>query len=62
VEYCGVAWEHAGIAFDETHTDDPGERADAPTDPVQTPKAFRDRTLWLAAPTMTGRDGPTQNE
>jgi hypothetical protein len=34
VEYCGVAWEDAGIAFDETHTDDPGGRCtDAPTDP-----------------------------
>jgi hypothetical protein len=61
VEYCGVAWEDARIAFDETDTDDLGERcAGAPTDPVQTPEALR--ALRLAAPTMTGRDGSTHNE
>jgi hypothetical protein len=27
VEYCGVAWEDAWIAFDETLTDDPASAA-----------------------------------
>jgi hypothetical protein len=43
----------------KTNTDDPGERcADAPTDPVAIATAYRTEANWLAAPPMTGRDGP----